>query len=150
MASGNSQLDEILAAVALSGNQDSIGTQITPTGDIQVGMTSTYEEDITMKADRRIATGSKARAAAGTIPGQSWSPDNTTCYNPLPSDPRVELVLGKRVYKEAPKSNKMAELEREIAELKKLIMSGAVGSTTDSHGDGSAPSSPKRSRSRHK
>jgi len=150
MASGNSQIDEILAAVAKGGDQDSVGAQIAPTGDIQVGMTSTYEEDATMKADRRIATGSKARAAAGTLPGQSWSRDNTTCYNPLPSDPRVESVLGKRTYKEVPKSNKMAELEQEIAELKKMIMSGAVGNAPDQRDDDSASSSPKRSRSRHK
>lgn len=150
MESENRPVDDILSAVARSaGGGDALEPQISLSAGVDAGTRAVeYREDPSMNSDPRMATGSKARARNSTLPGQQWSVDGTTCYNPLQSDPRVEAVLGKKVYRETVKVDRVGELEAQLAELRNIIVRGGLQADASGSEQTSADTAKPRTRSR--
>ena len=78
--------------------------------------------------DAQTASGAKAQREAPKLPGSWWDHGGTTQFNPLPSDPRVEAILGVKKYKaaiskESPEAQqlKIATLEQQVAMLTTLV-----------------------------
>lgn len=138
------QVDETLKAFELGSTRASEDRAVIapPVG---YSMKSTYEEP-SEASGPGYATASKARATTQAMPGQQWDASGTTLYNPLPSDPRVERILGERRYNERVQEDSTAamrirlkEMEDKLAHVTELLSAKVQPQPA---GDGDGPVDP--------